>query len=121
MIGRAGGFPLDNRGTDYELPLGRETRLNRRVYRFSANPAAARYLDSHANLNGRIQDPLVLLSNEYDDMIPVRLNALYPNLVRAAGRQRWVLQMPPRGRGHCHFTGDQIGQAFDKLIAMRRR
>jgi len=116
FIDRAGGFPVDNRATDYEKMLGAVDGLNSKVRRYSADPRASRYLEDHGGLTGGIDDPLVVLSNQYDDLMPVRLHAFYRRLVKAAGREHNLIELPPQGHGHCKFTHDQIRSALDRLV-----
>lgn len=71
---------------------------------------------ANATLTGEIADPVVLLSNVYDDIVPARFNHIYPALVARSGRTELLTVLPPEGSGHCRFDGEQIGRAFDTLV-----
>jgi pimeloyl-ACP methyl ester carboxylesterase len=120
MRSRAGGFPVDNRGTRY-TGFGDDAAFNRKVRRYAADPKAAAYLGRVGDLRGRIEDPVVALSNAYDDIVPVRLNARYPALIRRAGRSRFFHALTAVGEGHCNFTLPQVGGAFDALTGWVER
>lgn len=112
---RAGGMPVDNRGTVYR-GFGEDAAFNRRVHRYTGAPAALAYARRNATLTGHIDVPLVMQWNLFDPTIPARFHAIYPNQVRAAGNGGLLTVLPPVGQGHCHFSDAQIGAAFDTLL-----
>lgn len=115
MQQRAGGMPVDNRKTVY-AGFGDDAAFNRGVRRYAADPQAAAYLKAHVSLSGRVDAPVVLMSNTADQTIPVRFQRNYPELVRAAGRGDKLVVLPAVGEGHCDFTAEQIDHAFATLV-----
>lgn len=116
MRERAGGFPGSNRGTRYR-GFGDDRAFNARVRRYSAAPPALAYVHANASPAGALRDPVVILNNAYDDVVSTQTQASYPAAVRRRGRQALLTVLPPVGEGHCRFTGEQIGAAFDRLVA----
>lgn len=112
---RAGGFPGSNVQVRYR-GFGDDAAFNRRVHRYRADPAALPYVRANAGLTGRLHDPVVLLYNAYDDLVSGRTRTFYPAAVRAAGSRPFLTILTPVGRGHCAFTPDQVGAAFDRLV-----
>lgn len=116
MRDRAGGFPGSNLRLRYR-GFGDDAAFNRRVHRYRADPAALPYVRANAGLTGRLHDPVVLLYNAYDDLVSERTRPYYPAAVRTAGAGTLLTVLPPVGRGHCAFTPEQVGAAFDRLVA----
>jgi hypothetical protein len=112
---RAGGMPLDNRKVVYQ-GFGDDAAFNRRVHRYAGSPAAMAYARDNVTLTGRIEVPLVMQWNTFDQTIPVRFHPVYPHQVRAAGNGKWLTVLDPTGDGHCDFTDEQISTAFDTLV-----
>ena len=112
---RAGGHPVDNRDVVY-AGFGDDDAFNRGVRRYAADAKAAEYLRTNASLSGRIEDPVVLLSNDRDPTIPPRFAKIYPALVKAADRAELLTVMPNRGVGHCDFTPDDIEAGWAQLV-----
>ncbi|PXV54086.1 hypothetical protein SAMN04487785_114136 [Dyella jiangningensis] len=48
--------------------------------------------------------------------VPSRFDTVYPALVKAAGHASNLTVLPPVGEGHCNFTPQQVGKAFDVLV-----
>src|SRR6185312_13217379 len=113
---RPGGMPVDNRKTVYR-GFGDDAAFNRRVHRYAGSPAALAYARRNVSLTGRIDVPLVMEWNAFDQTIPTRLHVVYPNQVRAAGNDRLLTVLPPVGQGHCAFSDAQIDAAFGTLLS----
>lgn len=113
---RAGGMPVDNRKTVYR-GFGNDTVFNQRVHRYAASPAALAYARRNVSLTGQIDVPLVMEWNAFDQTIPARLHAIYPDQVSAAGNGRLLTVLAPVGQGHCAFSDTQISTAFDTLLS----
>jgi pimeloyl-ACP methyl ester carboxylesterase len=116
---RARGNPFDNRNLIYVGTGSTQTDadLNDHVRRYAATPQARSYLLSHYTPNGHIGKPLLALHTLYDPTVPANSLNLYNNMVLAAGEgQRFVQQYVHR-EGHCNFTDDQVGRAFDELVS----
>jgi hypothetical protein len=112
---RAGGMPTDNRKTVYQ-GFGDDAAFNRQVHRYAGAPAAMAYAQRNVTLTGRIDVPLVMQWNVFDQTIPSRLHPVYPDQVRAAGNGKWLTVLAPTGDGHCNFTDAQISAAFKTLV-----
>lgn len=119
---RAGGLSGGNASVRYS-GFGDDAAFNARVRRYRPDAAGLRYMQANATLTGALRDPVVLLDNDYDDLVSGKTRAFYPAAVRQRGARRWLTVLPPEGQGHCRFTGEQIGAAFDRLVqaAGRRR
>lgn len=112
---RAGGHPVDNTNTVYS-GFGDDGAFNKGVRRYVGAPGAVSYIAQNANLSGRINDQVVLLSNQVDQTIPPRFTKHYPALVSNAGKSDKLLILPSVGEGHCNFTPEQVSGAFDELV-----
>lgn len=115
IVGRAGGMPVDTTKTNYtEFPD--DGAFNSEVRRYKGVPSAMAYLAENVTLTGRISAPVVLQRNVFDQTVPTRFDSVYPALAKAAGSASKVTMLPPVGEGHCDFTHEQIGNAFDVLV-----
>jgi len=112
---RAGGMPVDNRKTLYH-GFGDDAAFNRQVHRYAGSPAAMAYAQRNVTLTGRIDAPLVMQWNAFDQTIPSRFHPIYPDQVRAAGNGKLLTVLAPIGDGHCNFTDAQIAAAFRTLV-----
>jgi pimeloyl-ACP methyl ester carboxylesterase len=112
---RAGGMPVDTTPMVYR-GYGDDAVFNRKVRRYQGAPSAIAYLRRDVTLTGRIDAPVVLQWNAFDPTVPERFDTIYPQLVASAGDASHLTVLPPVGQGHCAFTPDQIGQAFDTLV-----
>jgi hypothetical protein len=112
---RAGGMPVDNRKEVYE-GFGDDVAFNRDVHRYRASPEAMAYAKRNVTLTGRIDVPLVMQWNAFDQTIPSRFHGVYPEQIRAAGNGKWLTVLDPVGDGHCNFTDEQTSAAFDALV-----
>ena len=74
------------------------------------------YARRNITLTGRIEVPLVMQWNVFDQTIPTRFHPIYPALVRAAGDGKLLTVLAPTGHGHCDFTDEQIAAAFQALV-----
>lgn len=121
MQRRAGGNPFDNRNTIYSgtnagNSLG-DYELNDKVRRYDAQPAARAYLLRHYTPSGRLGRPMLALHTVYDPVVPVSQLALYSREVEAAGFSRNLVQQYVHREGHCTIRQDEVGEAFDELVA----
>jgi len=90
--------------------------FNRQVHRYAGSPAAMAYAQRNVTLTGRIDAPLVMQWNAFDQTIPSRFHPIYPDQVRAAGKGKLLTVLAPIGDGHCNFTDAQIAAAFRTLV-----
>lgn len=112
---RAGGMPVDTTRTRYS-EFSDDASFDTKVHRYAGTPSAMSYLSDHVTLSGRVAIPVVLQRNAFDPTVPSRFDAVYPALAKAAGKASNVTVLPPVGEGHCAFTHEQIGHAFDVLV-----
>jgi len=117
---KAGGNPFDNRNTIYSGTsldnTASDNALNDGVKRYSADPFARQYLIRNYTPTGKLLRPMIDLHTTYDPRIPVAGITVYAEEVAAAGFSRNFVQQYVRRDGHCTFTPDEIGRAFDELI-----
>ena len=120
MQRRAGGNPFDNRNYIYTgtNPLGSppDWALNDGVRRYAADPKAREYLMHHYTPNGHLSRPMLALHTVYDPLIPATTLSLYEHQVQAAGFGENLIQQYVHRDGHCTFSQDEIGRAFDELV-----
>jgi len=115
---RGGGNPFDNRNTIYSgtTSTAGDLDLNARVKRYAASPRARDYLVRHYTPSGRLGRPMLAIHTIYDPTVQIGQLALYNQIVEAAGAGENLVQQYVDREGHCNFTEDEIGQAFDDLI-----
>ena len=116
---KAGGNPFSNRNTIY-VGTSPDTKtdyaLNDGVRRYDADPRARNYLLAHYSPSGRLTRPMLALHTVYDPLIPANTLALYDAEVTAAGFGPNLVQQYVHREGHCTFTADEVGRAFDELV-----
>jgi pimeloyl-ACP methyl ester carboxylesterase len=115
IVQRAGGMPVDTMKTTY-TEFADDGAFNKKVHRYKGSPSAMAYLARNATLTGKITAPVVLQRNAFDQTVPSRFDTVYPGLAKAAGNASKVTVLPPVGEGHCAFTHEEIGKAFDVLV-----
>jgi hypothetical protein len=117
---RAGGNPFDNRNYLYSgtSPTGAvsDMELNDHVQRYAADPKAFDYLQRHYTSTGRLGRPMLALHTIYDPIVQTFMLPVYYEQVQAAGAEQFFVQQYVDAEGHCNFTVDQIGTAFDELV-----
>ncbi len=121
MQRRAGGNPFDNRNTIYSGTNATNSmfdyELNDKVRRYDAQPAARAYLLRHYTPTGRLGRPMLALHTVYDPVVPVSQLAQYSRQVEAAGFGQNLVQQYVHREGHCTVREEEVGEAFDELIA----
>ena len=117
---RAGGNPFDNRNFVYDgtspSSAGDDFELNAKVRRYAASPQARAYLLRHYTPTGRLGRPMLALHTIYDPIVQISQLELYQDEVQVAGAEQNFVQQVVDREGHCDFTQDQIGDAFDQLV-----
>jgi hypothetical protein len=120
MQKRAGGNPFDNRNHIYTgtnpSSAATDFELNTQVKRYVATPQARAYLIRHFTPNGHLSRPMLALHTIYDPVVQVSQLGLYDHEVQAAGSGELMVQQFVNREGHCNFTEEEIGQAFDDLV-----
>jgi pimeloyl-ACP methyl ester carboxylesterase len=117
---RAGGNPFDNKNFVYDgtsaSSAGDDFELNAKVRRYTASPQARTYLLRHYTPTGRLGRPMLALHTIYDPIVQVSQLELYEDEVQVAGAEQNFVQQVVDREGHCDFTQDQIGDAFDQMV-----
>ena len=121
MQHRAHGNPFDNRnylytGTNPANAFG-DFELNDKVRRYAASPSARAYLLRHYSPSGHLGKPMIALHTLYDPIVPPQSLSLYDHEVQAAGSGENLVQQYVHREGHCNLTVEEIGRAFDELVA----
>jgi pimeloyl-ACP methyl ester carboxylesterase len=110
---KLGGNTYGNVGRVYAGSLD-DTRLNQKVQRFSASPAALSRLAAYQT-SGRPGVPLVTLHTLGDDVIPYWHEELYREKVPPVWRFNLTQLVSPR-YGHCNFTAQETQLALQTLV-----
>jgi pimeloyl-ACP methyl ester carboxylesterase len=120
MQKRAGGNPFDNRNYIYTGTNGAvsasDYALNDGVHRYTADPKAREYLIHHYTPSGRLGRPMLALHTVYDPLIPATTLSLYSHQVEMAGAGQNLVQQYVHRDGHCTFSEEEVGHAFDELV-----
>ena len=119
MQRKAGGNPFDNRnwlytGTSVNTPT--DYALNDGVRRYAPEPRARDYLMAHYWPTGRLTRPMLALHTLYDPLIPANSLTLYASEVAHAGFADNLVQQYVHREGHCTFTPEEVGRAFDEVV-----
>jgi pimeloyl-ACP methyl ester carboxylesterase len=114
-VARLGGNPFENR---FRLYFGssNDLRLNLRVKRFAAVPAARERLQRYQT-DGDLSLPLVTLHTTGDEVVPYWHELLYLAKADLSGRGR-LIPLPVFRYGHCNFTAPELVGAF--LLAVNQ-
>lgn len=116
---RAGGSVFDNHDTLYSGTPD-DDAVNAGVVRYTADPAALRYLASIAySATGRLTGPMLALHTTYDPLIPPMLVNSYAPVASAAGSRHNYAQRIVEGAGHCAFRPEDVLGAFSDLVEWR--
>ncbi|MGA7157662.1 MAG: alpha/beta hydrolase [Acidobacteriaceae bacterium] len=117
---RAGGNPFDNRNVVYAgtspINSGDDFELNAGVRRYRASPQARAYLVRHYTPTGHLGRPMLALHTIYDPIVQMSQLELYGYKVQAAGAGQNLVQQIVDREGHCDFTDEEIGEAFEELV-----
>jgi len=111
---KAKGNPFDNTNTVYS-GFPDDWLINEKVERLkaTANPDG---IFGKYDRNGKIDKPVVLMHTIYDQLIPPAYGVVnFENMVHQQGRDQYLVVKYTNGQGHCTFTPQQIGEAFDDL------
>jgi pimeloyl-ACP methyl ester carboxylesterase len=111
---RAHGNPVGNANLIY-VGTGDDDALNDGVRRYRADPAAAAYLARWYTPTGRLLRPMLALHDTGDPQVPAYDPFAYALAAERAGHGGNFVQQYVHHEGHCAFTPQQIGVAFDEL------
>jgi pimeloyl-ACP methyl ester carboxylesterase len=109
------GNPFDN-STRWYYGSGEDLRLNMRVQRFRASPAALAAMKRY-NTSGHLTIPLVTLHTTGDPIVPFTHELLYAAKARPTGRGAF-LPLPVSRYGHCQFTTTEVLTGLGLLVAL---
>jgi len=85
---------------------------------FTADPNAVTQVRARYTTTGRLSDPLVLLHNPLDPIVPFAQSALYENKADAVGSGDLVTLLTSSiPYGHCSFTQAELLGALGTLVA----
>jgi len=87
------------------------------VHRYSADAKAAVYLAHWYTPTGKLLKPLLELHDSGDPLVPAPSANEYALAVARAGHGDNFVQQYVDREGHCVFTPQEIGHAFDELVA----
>ncbi len=115
---KGGGDPVDNANWIYTGTGSPEEdfRLNDGVKRFRADPKARAWMLANYTATGRLNKPMLAVHTVYDTLIPATSLAEYSERVSESGSANHFTQQFVDHAGHCAFTNDEIGRAFDELV-----
>lgn len=114
-VQKLGGNPFDNRRTWY-FGSRNDLRLNLRVRRFTAAPAAIAALQAYET-SGDLSIPLVTLHTLADEVVPFRQELVYLPKVDLFDRGRFV-PIPIARYGHCNFTTNELLGSFLLAVSL---
>jgi len=112
---RTHGNPFANADLIY-TGSGDDFALNAGVKRYHADAAAA-YVARWYTPTGTLTRPLLALHDTADPLVPASSAAEYALLARRTGHADNFVQQFVNKAGHCVFTPQEIGHAFDELVA----
>ncbi len=115
-----GGQPFDNKKRFY-IGSNNDLRLNFKVQRFSADPAAINEIEAHYQTSGALTSPIVTLHTMLDPIVPYWHERSYRRKVWANGSGSWHTNIPIIRYGHCDFKVNEVLAAFAVLVFKVKR
>ena len=112
---RTHGNPFANADLIY-TGSGDDYALNKGVARYRADTQAAAYVARWYTPSGKLTRPLLALHDTADPLVPASSAAEYALLTRRSGHADDFVQQFVNKQGHCVFTPQEIGHAFDELV-----
>lgn len=113
---KAKGNPFDNTNTLYS-GFPNDLEVNQKAERLKAtvNPDV---IFKKYDRTGNIDKPTVAMHTIYDQLIPPTYGIVnFENMVHQQGKDQYFTVKYTNGQGHCNFTPQQTGKAFDDLRA----
>jgi pimeloyl-ACP methyl ester carboxylesterase len=115
MAAQAGGNPFDNTNTFY-TGFPDDWELNKKVERVAATASNQRLVTY--DRTGIVDKPILMMHTTYDQLIhPNNGINNYDALVHEKRKEQNLKSFFTNGQGHCAFTPQQEGTAFDALRA----
>lgn len=99
---------------------GDDFALNDGVKRYHAEPRAAAYLSRWYTPTGQLTRPMLALHDSGDPLVVASTAFEYALIAQRAGHADHFVQQYVNAHGHCVFTPEQVGKAFDELVAWKR-
>lgn len=112
---RAHGNPVSNVNIVY-VGSGDDAALNDGVRRYRADPSAAEYLARWYTPTGRLLRPMLDLHDTGDPLVPASSTFEYALAAQRADHGDDFVQQYVNHEGHCVFTPQQVGVAFNELV-----
>ena len=112
---RTGGNPFDNADFVY-TGTHDDSALNDGVRRVHADAPAAAYVARWYTPSGNLKRPLLALHDTGDPLVPASGAYDYAIAVQRSGHADNFVQQYVNQDGHCVFTPQEIGRAFDELV-----
>jgi len=113
---RTHGNPVGNADLVYTGSAD-DAALNDGVRRYRADPAAAAWLARWYTPTGRLLKPLLALHDSSDPLVIASTAFDYAQRVQRTGHAGHFVQQYVNREGHCVFTPQEVGAAFDELVA----
>ncbi|HEX6889980.1 MAG TPA: alpha/beta hydrolase [Chryseolinea sp.] len=111
---KANGNPFDNTNTVYS-GFPDDWLINEKVERLKATVNPDKIFGKY-DRTGKIDKPVVLMHTLYDQLIPPEYGVVnFENMVHQQNRDQYLVVKYTNGQGHCVFSPQQIGEAFDDL------
>jgi pimeloyl-ACP methyl ester carboxylesterase len=111
---KANGNPFDNTNTVYS-GFPDDLLINQKVERLKATVNPDNIFGKY-DRTGKIDKPVVLMHTLYDQLIPPTYGVVnFENMVHQQNRDQYLVVKYTNGQGHCAFSPQQIGEAFDDL------
>jgi pimeloyl-ACP methyl ester carboxylesterase len=115
IAAQTGGNPFDNTNTFY-AGFPDDWELNKKVERLAATSSNQRLVTY--DRTGIVDKPLLMMHTTYDQLIhPHDAIDIYDGLVHEKRKEQNLKTFFTNGQGHCAFTPQQEGSAFDALRA----
>jgi pimeloyl-ACP methyl ester carboxylesterase len=112
---RAHGLPVGNAQMIY-VGSGDDAALNDGVHRYRADAKAAAYLGRWYTPTGKLTRPLLELHDTGDPLVPASGGSEYALAALRSGHGDNFVQQYVNREGHCVFTPEEIGHAFDEVV-----
>ena len=116
---KAGGNPFSNADLIY-MGTSDDDALNDGVKRYRADAKAALYLARNYTPNGKLSKPLLALHTTNDPAAPGNTSFAYSLAVARQGNGEKFVQQYVKHEGHCSYSPEQVGMAFDELLEWTR-
>lgn len=111
---KANGNPFDNTNTLYS-GFPDNMVVNQKAERLAAT-ADPNTIFRKYDRTGNISKPTLAMHTIYDQLIPPTYGIVnFENMVHQQGKDRFFTAKYTNGQGHCAFTPQQTGKAFDEL------